>query len=274
MALLFASVATAELLVTRDVSTTAQLHAALADVTVNDIVAANGTYLLGDEPKVPALGCAPDPVSFPVWFSLCINRNLTIRVAAGATVVLDGGGKKGVVLVFGGVTVYLQGLQITNGNTTERQEHAGTDLGYPGGGILNCGTLTLTDCDVHHNNAYAGGGISNGLPATGAWPASYKCTAHGVGPTSPWGYGTLHVANSSVHHNSGGGILNGRDQDAGGVSTLTISNSAVFNNSFEVRTSRHTHHTPPRSPSLLSTHISASLPPVAWWVRKWQRHLQ
>ena len=212
--LLFASVATAQLIVTRTVSTTAQLHAAMDDVSVGDIVVANGTYRLADE---PGLGCMPD-LAFPVSFSLCISRNLTIRRGNGATMaVLDGGNKKGVVLVFGGVTAYLQGVHITNGNTTLQIGHDSSGLGYAGGGILNCGTLTVFDCDVHHNFAFAGGGISNGdVGMDSPWPASYKCTTNGAGPTSPWGYGTLHVENSSVHHNSGGGINNNRDQYAGG----------------------------------------------------------
>jgi hypothetical protein len=99
--------------VTRNVSDTAGLHAAMDYVYVNEIVAASGTYRLADE---PGMGCtAPNP--YRGDYFLCIDRDLTIRAAAGATVVLDGGQKKGVVYVKPGVTAALQGLQITNGAT-------------------------------------------------------------------------------------------------------------------------------------------------------------
>ena len=129
--LLFASVSAGErsvqttslhgigrLLVTRSVSSVAELHAAMDDATVNDIVAANGTYCLANE---PGLGCQDTYDSF----FLCIDRDLTIRAAAGATVVLDGGNRGSVMWVkgpphFKATTASLQGLEISNGGTGVR----------------------------------------------------------------------------------------------------------------------------------------------------------
>jgi hypothetical protein len=150
--LAFAPVA-AGLLVTRPVSDTAGLLAAMDNLTVTDIVAANGTYQLWTE---PGLGDQNH--------SLVIKRDLTIRAAAGATVVLDGGKMKGVVYVGQGVAVWLQGLEITNGNAGD---------GHDGGGIFNEGLLTIKKCSVHHCIVTAtraphggGGGIFNALKGT------------------------------------------------------------------------------------------------------------
>ena len=155
--LAIASVAAAQMLVTRQVSDTPQLHTAMDDLTVNMIEMAAGVYRLADE---PGLGCsAPDPpfsgVSTPYF--LCIQRNLTIRAAAGASVVLSGGKKKGVVYVLRGITASLQGLEITNGSSAGP---SGGGVGPPSGGVGGAGirievggVLTLVSCEVHHHNA-------------------------------------------------------------------------------------------------------------------------
>ena len=139
-----ASVAAAHLLVTRQVSDTAGLKAAMADNTVGDIEMAAGVYRLADE---PGLGCSA-PAGTP--YAMCIQRGvyashaaLVLRAAAGAKVVLDGGGSMGVVFVENSGTV-LQGLEITNG---------GVHTGFQGGGIYMRGILTLDGCSVYGNIA-------------------------------------------------------------------------------------------------------------------------
>ena len=109
------AVASAATLITRQVSDTSGLKAAMDDSTVNDIELAAGVYRLADE---PGLGCSA-PAGTP--YALCIQRGvyashaaLVLRAAAGAKVVLDGGGSKGVIFVENSGTV-LQGLEITNG---------------------------------------------------------------------------------------------------------------------------------------------------------------
>ena len=107
-------------LVTRQVSTTAGLKAAMdvANYTVGDIEMAAGVYRLADEPA--GFGCAVPGGQVANCHICIIRKNLIIRAAAGATVVLDGGNQKGMVYITDsyttpGTTVLLQGLEITNG---------------------------------------------------------------------------------------------------------------------------------------------------------------
>jgi len=248
-------------LVTRSVSSVSQLHAAMDDSTVNDIVAANGTYFLANE---AGLGCQDTYNSYFV----CIDRDLTIRAAAGATVVLDGGNKGSVVWVkgpphFKDVTASLQGLQIANGGT-----------GISGGGISNDGTLTIANCEIHHNSVNGNGGSDrrNG--------GSNRRNG-GIWGGGIWNGGTLTITDSEIHQNSaetdGGGIVNWHDQYSVGVltvtnskihnnvgagygggilnnaGTLTVTNSAILNNSADVR----------RPPSLPRTAPMVDAPPAA-----------
>jgi CSLREA domain-containing protein len=91
-----------------------------------------------------------------------------------------------------GVSVKLTNLTIRGGKT---------DRG--GGGIINFGTLELTDCTVSDNSAEQGGGIDN--------------------------HGPLTLLNSSVRRNSadfrGGGVANHS------LDTLTVANTTFANNS-------------------------------------------
>jgi hypothetical protein len=87
-----------------------------------------------------------------------IDRTVTVIGAGGTSTVLDGNGatSAAVVQVTAGTQVILQGLGITGGRSAE------------GAGILNQGTLRLTDCQVTNNHAppqTAGGGISSFGPA-------------------------------------------------------------------------------------------------------------
>ncbi len=102
--------------------------------------------------------------------------------------------------VAAGATVAISGLTITNGAAT-----LGINLLNSGGGILNMGTLTLTNSIVSGNAAhYCGGGICN------------------------WSSGSAQVINSTVtgnySDNRGGGIGNRQG-------TLTVRNSTVSGNS-------------------------------------------
>ena len=102
--------------------------------------------------------------------------------------------------VAAGATVAISGLTITDGAAT-----LGITSCNSGGGILNMGTLTLTDSTVSGNSAhYCGGGICN------------------------WSSGSAQVINSTVtgnySDNRGGGIGNRQG-------TLTVRNSTVSGNS-------------------------------------------
>ena len=109
------------------------------------------------------------------------------------SVTLDGGQEHRVFAVAVGTSAELRRFTLTRG------------LGYNGGGLLNDGTLTLTESTVSGNSAAGGvdsrgGGISNN--------------------------GTLTLTNSTVSDNTsstaGGGISNSE--------TLTLTNSAVSEN--------------------------------------------
>jgi hypothetical protein len=131
-------------------------------------------------------------------------------------------------------TVTLSGLTISNGDGL-----AGYTLGqhlsdYEGGGILDHGTLTLSDCTVSNDHAdHVGGGIySDGtLAVTG-------CTIsgnHAIGGAGIENWGTATVVSSTISgniadwvdgayqpHGVGGGIFN--------EGTLTLSGATVSGN--------------------------------------------
>ena len=114
-----------------------------------------------------------------------------------AGVTVNAGELSRVFQVDSGVTASISGMTITDGNTDGN-----------GGGLLNIGTLALTNCTVNNNSAEIGGGLfSNGYPNGGT---------------------TLTLTNCTVNNNSaeyGGGLLS-----LGGT-TLTLTNCTVNNNS-------------------------------------------
>jgi parallel beta-helix repeat protein len=134
---------------------------------------------------------------------------------ASLTVRRDTGGYYRIFTVDSGTTVSLAGLTIANG------------FSYSwGGGILNSGTLTLTNATVSGNSGAVGGGVSNTSDGTltltnviisnnmGDSPAVY-----GAGITT---YGTATLTNATVNGNTGPGI------EGGG--TVTVNNSTFSGN--------------------------------------------
>ncbi|HSA59636.1 MAG TPA: choice-of-anchor Q domain-containing protein [bacterium] len=187
---------------------------------------------------------------------LDILGNTTLNGAGAKTTIIDGNGTDRVLHVdppvAGGVTVALSGLTIQNGHAVGST----TD----GGGILNQGTLTLTNCALRNNAAGAngdGGGIyddagpfiacvnstiSGNSARDGGGilsrSATYtNCTVSG-NTASEYGGGLVFslsptpdsaIVNSTITGNSavtvGGGI------DAFGSGVLTVKNSIVSDNS-------------------------------------------
>jgi trimeric autotransporter adhesin len=127
-----------------------------------------------------------------------------------------------IVRIGAGVSVKLTNLTLRNGKTGR------VDL--TGGGLINFGTLELTNCTVAGNSATLGGG---GIDNWGQLTLTHATVANDS--TAHWGggilnsHGTLTVTNSLVTGNSagfgGGGIANFEGH------TLTLANSLVTGNS-------------------------------------------
>jgi hypothetical protein len=84
--------------------------------------------------------------------TLNINKNLDIEgPGAGVLTIGSGGNSGGVFNVDPDLTATIAGLTIAGGDF---------DGGH-GGGILNDGTLTVSDCTISGNSADVGGAISN-----------------------------------------------------------------------------------------------------------------
>ncbi len=89
-----------------------------------------------------------------------ITANMTIDGPGAASLSVKGGGASSdfpVMVVKPGVTAKISGLTITGGNVSKSGDDPYTD----GGGIVNYGTLTLTNSTVSGNSANCDGGIYN-----------------------------------------------------------------------------------------------------------------
>ncbi len=123
---------------------------------------------------------------------LALSNDLTIIGLGADQLTVSGNNASPVFRVSAGVTDSISGLTISNASNTS--------IVGVGGGIINTGTLMVSDCTLSDNSASKlGGGIFNA--------------------------GTLTVTGSTFSGNSapqGGGILN--------LSTLTVSDSTLFGN--------------------------------------------
>ncbi len=143
-----------------------------------------------------------------------ISSDVQIVGPGANNLTVDGNGTNQVFDVDAGVTVTIAGLTITRGH------------GASGGGILNSGTLTLTNLTLSNNLAAgAGGGIDNlGTLTLTSSTLSGNSAGSGGGIDND---GTLTVTNSTFSDNSasadGGGV--------GNLGTLTVSDSTFSGNS-------------------------------------------
>jgi subtilisin family serine protease len=147
-----------------------------------------------------------------------------------ATTIIDAAGLDRVLDIKPGATLRIEGLTIRRG-----QAGSGS-----GGGILNAGTLELTEVAVLNNSAASGGGIYN----TGAagllrsTVANNTATGDGGGvfnPEKPTDSPMLVIDSSTLSGNSatnGGGIYHADGPNAAGsAATLRIINSTLSGNS-------------------------------------------
>src|SRR5262245_6701807 len=147
---------------------------------------------------------------------LTLSRDVTIRGPGGTSLTVSGQGVCRVFTVGAGVHATISDLAIANGK------------GIDGGGILNDGTLELTNCTLSGNSASFGGGIYNSGTL-----ALANCTLSGNSATSNGGGifndDTLELANCTLSSNSasrdGGGIY------ANNYSVTTLDNCTLSGNS-------------------------------------------
>jgi hypothetical protein len=147
----------------------------------------------------PSLTNSPNLADHTIFlrWQLTISRSLTIQGPGAGQMAISGDNQVRVLEVNRGLSVTISGLTIENGrdNPSSGNPYAGL-----GSGILNLGTLALSDCTVTHNQSTLGGGIAN--------------------------FGTLTVSHcifSDNTANEGGGIYNSG-------ATATVSNSTFINN--------------------------------------------
>jgi CSLREA domain-containing protein/uncharacterized repeat protein (TIGR01451 family) len=121
---------------------------------------------------------------------LDVTGDLTLSGAGAGTTIIDGGALDTVIHIDpsqAGVTVVMSDITIQSGSNP-----AGA---YGGGGILNRGNLTLTNCTISDSVAlWSGGGISN----QGGTLSLTACSISGNSSTSGSGGGIVNGANSTL----------------------------------------------------------------------------
>ena len=208
-----------------------------------------------------------------------LGHNITIDGPAGG-ITLNANGQSGVLQVSPGVTATLSALTFSGGNATNVASGNG-------GGILNFGNLSLTDCTVSGNLAHGnGGGIANQggiLSLTGTTFNNDQTYGNGGGLYTDGG--TVQVNNSNFTYaflgGSGGGIynkgaavtiagsqftLNNAIGNGGAIDNEAGGNLSVSSSSFNDNQGMHGGRslTRPvqgrRSPAVPSTVISPTIP--------------
>ncbi len=166
---------------------------------------------------------------------LIINKNLIIN-GTGADKLTVSGNNANLVFDVRNFTVVLSGMTVTGGNGTQFLN--GTTA--PGGGIINTGTTTISDCVITGNqtaptNSYGGGIYNNGgtLTIVGTTIsnniARFNAFSNGGGISSQ--IGTLIVTNSTISGNIVNSTAGG---NGGGIElfsgNLIVTNSTISNN--------------------------------------------
>jgi hypothetical protein len=152
---------------------------------------------------------------------LAIRKDLTISGPGATAITVSGNNASRVFEIAGPFTVSVSGLTIADGLADSAS----------GGGILNNGTLTVTDSVISGNTASSGwgGGVANNGTLTLS-----RCTVSGNSADMAGGgvfnfYGTMTLADSTVSGNTtpgnGGGINNNTN------GTLMITGSTLSGNS-------------------------------------------
>ncbi len=192
------------------------------DCSLRDAInAANRTPTSGS--TCTKAGGGRDTIQFSVTGTILLRSTLPqvtdSELAIAGPITIDGGSNLGigifgvqVMQVASGATLNLKRLTIADGFTDAA-----------GGGILNFGTLTVTDSTFSGNFGGAGGGIGNGGTLT---VTNSTFSNNSGGGSGIFNDNMLIVTNSTFSGNSGG--VGGGINNSG---TLTVSNSTFSGNS-------------------------------------------
>ena len=204
-----ASAATLAVTSTAD-SGAGSLRQAIADASAGDTIAFNLS------------GC---PCTITLASELTIDKNLTITGPGANQLAISGNNATRVFQVVSGAAATLDGLIISGGSSASDSN---------GGGILNNGTLAVTNSTFSGNNGGTfGGGIYNNLGgAATVADSTFSGNSAGFGGGIVNDSGTLSVSNSTFSGNSagiGGGIYSTSDSSTATVTSSTFSSNSAFN---------------------------------------------
>ncbi len=169
---------------------------------------------------------------------LLVNGNVKILGPGPSTLAVSGNGTRRVFNLNSNLTVFISGLTIRDGRTsdgTNGVDDAGSPSpggnSEPGGGIYSAGTLTLSNCVVSGNRTGNGGHAGTTPNSAGGSPGS----GGGV-----YSIGALTLCNCSLSNNAAGAGgsgfgLGSADGGAGGgiysAGVLTLTNCVLVGNS-------------------------------------------
>jgi hypothetical protein len=167
---------------------------------------------------------------------LVIDKDLTLIGPGANLLAISGNASSRVFRVNAGVNFFLAGLTVTNGRAIVGN--------FGGGGILNeYGILTVSNCTISGNVAFAGGGIYNYAWGNNATLTILNSTLSGNSSTST-GFGagaifnyaregdtTVTVRNCTISGNTSGFGIGGIGNDAyWGTATLEVLNTTFSGN--------------------------------------------
>jgi hypothetical protein len=199
-----------------------------------DLCAAGGT--INFDPSLTAGG----PASITLSSELVIDKNMTINGPTNSGLTISGGNTNRIFNINAGVNLSIFSLTIANGKANT------------GGGILNAGTLTITNSTINNNQTI------DGADATGASNGGNAGNGGGIYNT-----GTLTLINSTVGGNQtgrGGDNLSGTTGNGGNsgagagiysIGTVRLTNTTITDN--ETGRPGHVAATDPAPPGLPGT---------------------
>jgi len=170
-----------------------------------------------------------DPTVFATPQTITLSSTLVLSESAGpevidgpsAGVVISGNNAVGVFQVDGGVTATLSGLTISGGSATN------------GGGIDNCGTLTVTDSTIAGNGASNNGGGIDNLGTLAVTDSTISGGAAGYNGGGIENTGMLTLTNSTIAENYSNAATGGVGMGGGGIDnfgTLRAVNATIAEN--------------------------------------------